>query len=147
MSILEKLKNDEINALKRGEQLKLNTLRFLKSAVHNEEIAAGKAATEETIINVIQRQIKQRQESIEGFKAGNRADLVEKETAELEILRSYLPEQISEEEIRSAVERAIKETSAASTADIGKVMGRLSTELKGKANMSLVSNIVREKLS
>ncbi len=94
MNILEKLKEDEIDALKRGEQLKLNTLRFLKSAVHNEEIAAGKAATEETVINVIQKQIKQRQESIEGFKAGARADLVDKETAELEILESYLPKRV-----------------------------------------------------
>jgi len=74
--------------------LKLNTLRFLKSAVHNEEIAAGKAATDETAVKIIQKQIKQCQESIEGFKAGNRADLVEKETAELEILKSYLPKRV-----------------------------------------------------
>lgn len=94
MSILEKIKKDEIEALKKGEQLKLNTLRFLKSAIHNEEIAAGKEADDQIVISTIQKQIKQREESIEGFKKGNREDLVEKETAEAEILKSYLPKRV-----------------------------------------------------
>jgi uncharacterized protein YqeY len=145
----ELIKQDLIKALKDKEELKLSTLRLLTAAIKNFEIekgGAGYSASDEEVLSVVQKQVKQRQDSIEQFKAGNRPELVEKEQKELTILQSYLPEQMGEEEIKSIVEKAISDIGASGAADIGKVMGMLSGQLKGKADMSLVSKLVREKL-
>jgi len=130
--------------------LKLSVLRMLKSAITYYEIqkgGAGYEATDEDVLSVIQKEAKQRRDSIEEFKKANRQELVEKETKEFEILQSYLPEQMSEEKIKTLVENAIKQTNAKSMSDIGKVMGILMPQAKGKADGSLVSKIVRENLN
>lgn len=130
--------------------LKLSVLRMLKSAITYYEIqkgGAGYEATDEDVLSVIQKESKQRRDSIEEFKKANRQELVEKETKEFEILQSYLPEQMSEEKIKTLVENAIKQTNAKSMSDIGKVMGILMPQAKGKADGSLVSKIVRENLN
>jgi len=132
--------------MKARDEVKVSTLRFLISAIHNAKIDKGQDLTDEDIVGVIQKQIKQRKESIEGFEQGGRADLVEKEKKELAILQEYLPEQLTDAEIKYLVEKTIKETSASTPSDMGKVMGKLSQELKGKADMSEVSSIVRQKL-
>lgn len=130
-------------------ELKTSVLRLLLSAVNYYEIqkgGAGYEATDEDVAAVIQKEVKQRRESIEQFKAGGRQDLVDKETKELEILQSYLPEQMSEDEIRTLVKQTIQKTGATSISDMGKVMGALMPKVKGKADGSLVSRIVKEEL-
>jgi uncharacterized protein YqeY len=148
--MLEKIQKDLVGAQKAKDELKVSTLRLLIGAIKNFAIAKESASyspSDEEIVSVIQKEIKQRKESIESYKAGNRQELADKESKELEILQKYLPEQMSEEEIRKLIEAAISETGAASMQDMGKVMGVLSPKLKGKADMSVVSSIVKEKLS
>lgn len=132
------------------DELKTSVLRLLLSAINYYEIqkgGAGYEATDEDVMAVTKKEVKQRRESIEQFKAGGRQDLVDKETKELEILQSYLPEKMSEEEIKTLVKQVITETGATSMADMGKVMGLFMPKVKGKADGSLVSKIVKEFLS
>lgn len=147
MNLKEKFATDLEESLKAKEEIKVSTIRFLMSAIHNSEIEKGKDLVDEDIVLVIQKQVKQRKESIEGFEKGNRLDLVGKEKREMGILQEYLPEQISSSELELMVDKSIKETSSFSQKDIGKVMGVLSPQLKGKADMGLVSSMVRKKLS
>jgi|SRR3989344_1782085 len=146
MPIKERLQSDLKEALRLRDETKVSTIRFLLAATHNLQIEQGKLS-EEDIISVIQKQIKQRKESIAAFKQGGRDELVQKETREMEILQEYLPEQVSDAEIEILVDKTIKDTSASSLNDMGKVMGILSAQLKGKADMSTVSGLVRKKLS
>lgn len=149
MNLKEKLQADLVEAQKAKDELKVSTLRMLSAAIKNYEIekgGAGFSASEEDVTSVIQKQVKQRRDSIESYKAGGRAELADKEAAELEILQAYLPAQMSEENIEKLVETSIKETGASSQADIGKVMGKLSN-LRGKADMSMVSSMVKKKLT
>src|SRR3989344_2716080 len=146
MNMLEKIQADLRESMKAKDEVKVSTLRFLISAIHNAKIEKGQDLTDEDIVGVIQKQIKQRKESIEGFEQGGRADLVEKEKKELAILQEYLPAQLSSSEIEEIIDIVVKELSASTPSDMGKVMGKLSQELKGKADMSEVSSIVRQKL-
>lgn len=130
-------------------ELKTSVLRLLLSAINYYEIqkgGAGYEATEEDVLAVLQSEAKKRRESIEQFKAGNRQDLVDKETKELEILQTYLPAQMGEEEIRTLVKEAISQTGVTSMADMGRVMGALMPKVKGRADGGLVSRLVREAL-
>lgn len=129
---------------------KTSVLRMLLSALNYYEInkgGAGYEATDEDVVSVIQKEVKQRRDSIKQFKNAGRQDLVEKETKELEILQKYLPQQMGEEEIRKLVKEAIAQTQASSLQDMGKVMGALMPKVKGKADGSLVSKIVKEELN
>ena len=146
MSLQEKLQADLKDALRSKDEMKLSTLRFLMASIHNLKIEKGKLDNED-IVTTIQKQIKQRKESIEGFQQGGRDELVKKEKTEMEILQTYLPEQLSSAEVENIVDSAIKETSASSPQDMGKVMGILSSKLKGKADMGVVSGVVSKKLS
>ncbi len=141
------------DALKRAmlerDAVKTSVLRMLVSAVQYYEIQKGGAnyeATTEDILTVIQREVKQHRDSIEQFKNASREDLVSKETKELEILTAYLPKQMSEEEVRSLVVEAIKQTGSLTSSDMGKVMGALMPKVKGKADGGMVSKLVREQL-
>jgi uncharacterized protein YqeY len=148
--MIDKIKKDLQEAQKARDELKISTLRFLLAAIKNLEIekgGAGYKASDEDILSAINKQVKQRKESIGQFKEGGRKDLAEKESQELKILESYLPEQMSEEDIRKKVDEKIQEIGATSITDMGKVMGAVSTKVKGRADMSLVSSIVRERLS
>ena len=147
MNLKEKFTTDLKESMKSKDEVKVSTIRFLMSAIHNVEIEKGKDMVDEDIVTIIQKQVKQRRESIEGFEKGNRPELVEKEKREMEILQEYLPEQISSSDIELMVDKAINDTSSSEQKDIGKVMGKLSGDLKGKADMGLVSKLVREKLS
>lgn len=132
------------------EEIKKSVLRMLLSAINYYEIqkgGAGYEANEEDVMTVIQREVKQRKDSIEQFTAGNRKDLADKEVEELKLLEVYLPEQMGEEEITKLVEEAIAQTGASTPADMGKVMGALIPKTKGKADGGIVSKIVKEKLS
>jgi len=146
----EKIKANITEAMKAKDELKVSALRMLSAAIKNYEIekgGAGYAATDEDVVSVVQKQVKQRKDSIEAFKSAGRDEMAEKESKELEILQGYLPAQMGEAEVKEIVAKKIVEAGATSIADIGKVMGALSLELKGKADMNLVSKLVREKLS
>lgn len=145
-----KIQEDLQAAMIAKDELRLSTIRMLKSAIQYHEIqkgGAGYEATDDDVIEVIGREIKKRNEAIELYRKGGRDELAQKEEKELEILKAYLPEQMSEDEIRNIVKQAIAETGASSIQEMGKVMGVLMPKVKGKADATLVSNFVREKLS
>ena len=146
----DKIQEDLKAAIMAKETAKLSAIRMLKSAIQYYEIqkgGAGYEATDEDVIDVIGREIKKRKESIELYKQGGREDSAASEQKEVEVLERYLPEQMSEDEVRSLVQDAIKQTGAASMQDMGKVMGALMPKVKGKADSTLVSNLVREALT
>jgi len=146
----QQLQEELRQAMLTKDVLKTSVLRLLKSSITYYEIqkgGAGYKAIDEDVLSVIQKEAKQRRDSIEEFKKANRRELVDKETKELEILRTYLPEQMTEEEIKNLVKEAVNQTGAKSMQDMGKVMGLLMPKVKGKADGGLVSKIVKESLS
>ena len=146
MSLKEKLDQDLKAAMRAAEEIKLSVIRGLKTSVMNAEISKKKELLDEDILSLIQTAVKQRKESIEQFKAGNRADLADREEAEKKILESYLPEQMSADDVRKLIEKVIAETGATSAKNIGAVMGKLMPLVKGKADGGMVNQIVRELL-
>jgi uncharacterized protein len=147
MSLLKRIDEDLIKALKAGEKLRATVLRGLKSDIKYRQIDKQGEMTDEDIIGVLSTAAKKRKESIDQFRSGNRIDLVDKETAELAIITAYLPEQLSETRIRELISEAIKETGADSPAKAGLVMKSLMPKVKGKADGKLVSKLVSEMLS
>lgn len=146
----DKIQEDLKAAMRARSEAKLSAIRMLKSALQYYEIqkgGAGYTATDEDVIDVIGKEIKKRKESIELYEKGGRQELADKEKVEVEVLQAYLPEQISEDEVRTLVEEAIKQTGASSMQDMGKVMSTLMPEVKGKADAGLVSQLVKQKLS
>jgi|SRR3989337_2734697 len=148
MSTFDKIKSDLTEALKAGDTARALSLRYLLAEIHNAEIAKGKDAvlTEEEMAAVLQKQAKQRHESIEAYQKGGREDLVGKEHRELEMIKGYLPEQMGEDQIRELARVAIQESGAAGITDMGKVMGALMPKVQGQADGSVVSKVVRELL-
>ena len=124
-----------------------DTLRMFVAEVQKYEIDSKEPADDSKVVQMINKLIKQRMDSIDQFDAGGRSDLAEKERDEVSVLSKYKPKQLTEEEIVSIVEKAINETQANSMQDIGKVMGILKSSIAGKADMGIVSKIVKDKLS
>ena len=143
----ERIQNDIKEALKAGEEIKVGTLRMVLAFFINKEKEKGEAISDEEAMNVLQTEAKKRRESIEAFEKGGRPELAEKEKEELEILKTYLPEQLSAKEIQDFVTQAIEKTGATSMQDIGKVMGVLMPQVKGKADGNLVNTIVKKQLA
>lgn len=148
---LEKINNDFKTALKSGDSEKVGVLRMIIAAIHNKEIEKrGKGQESELIddevMDVVVKEAKKRKESIDVYKQGNREDLAQKELKELEIIQTYLPKQLSEQELEKIIDEAIKTTGASTVKDLGKVMGLVSKETKGSADSGLISNIVKKKL-
>ncbi len=165
MSLKEKIREDINKNLKERKELEVLTLRQLSAAILNKEkekrykiskekpeeikeeaLEKESQLTDDEVIDVISSEIKKRKESIELFQKGERQDLVEKETKEKEILQNYLPEQLSEEEIKKIAKEAIEKVDAKEMKDMGKVMQELMPKVKGKAAGSLVGKIVKELL-
>ncbi|MBU2545149.1 GatB/YqeY domain-containing protein [Patescibacteria group bacterium] len=143
---------EELNvAIKGNDEIARSTLRMLLAVMINKEkeknYKEDRSLTEEERIDIIFSEAKKRREAIIEYEKGNRQDLADKEKAELEVLQKYLPEQLSEEEVKDLVIQAVKETGAETMQDIGKVMGSLMPKVKGKADGSLVSKIVKELLN
>lgn len=147
MSLLEQLNQDMKEALKNKEKVKLSVIRMLKAALKNEEIKLQRTLTEEDVLTVLSREMKQRKESLEEFTKAGREDLVQQLEEEIEILKTYMPEQLSEEELKELISQTIAETGASSMADMGKVMGAIMPKVRGKADGALVNRLVREMLS
>ncbi|OGH19286.1 MAG: glutamyl-tRNA amidotransferase [Candidatus Levybacteria bacterium RIFCSPHIGHO2_01_FULL_40_15b] len=146
----DKIQEDLKQAMKARDELRLSVIRMLKSAIQYHEIqkgGAGYEATDEDVIEVIGREVKKRNEAIELYKKGGREELAQKEEKELEILKTYLPEQMSEGEVRKLVEEEIARTGASGMQDMGKVMGSLMPKVKGHADATLVSTLVRKQLA
>lgn len=146
MSLLETITSDLLQAAKNNEPLVRDTLRGLKSSIKNSEIAKGHTLSDDEIVDVLAKEVKQRKESIDSFTNGGRPELAEKEQAEIDILTRYLPEQMGEDEVRAIIDEVLTTTGASTKQEMGKVMGALMPRLKGKADMSLVSQLVNEKL-
>ena len=127
--------------------LERDTLRMLLAEIKRYQIDEKTEATDEVVLTIINKMVKQRKDSIEQFTKGARDDLASKEKDQLEVIKQYLPEQLSEDKIREIVEAAVKSTQASSMQDMGKVMGAIKPELQGKADMGLVSQIVKSSLS
>jgi uncharacterized protein YqeY len=148
--LAERLQEDLKDAMRARDEQKLSIIRMLKSAIQYYEInkgGAGYTATDEDIIDVIGKEIKKRRESIELYDRGGRAELAAKEKSEIEVLQTYLPEQLTEEVVRTMVDEAISQSGATEMKDMGKVMGILNPQIKGKADGGFVSSLVREKLT
>ncbi len=146
----QQLRDELKQSMLAKDTTRTSVLRMLLSAINYYEIqkaGANYEANDEDVMTVIQREVKQHRDSIEQFTTGGRKDLAEKEEKELAILQKYMPEQMGEEEIKKLVADAITQTGASSPQDMGKVMGALMPKVKGKADGSLVSKIVKEELS
>ncbi|RMA97023.1 GatB/YqeY domain-containing protein [Hydrogenothermus marinus] len=147
MPILQDLQNEMKQALKSGDKERLSVIRMLVSEIKKFQIDSKKELTDEEIIQVLQRYAKQRKEAAKQYREAGREDLAQKEEKEYEIVSSFLPEQLTEEEIKKIVEETIKEVGASSIKDMGKVMQAVMPKVKGRADGSVVSKIVKEKLS
>jgi len=146
MSLKETLPVELKEALRAGDKMKLATLRLLLSAVNYAEIDQQKQLDDPGVHAVIAKMIKQRRESIEAFTSGNRPDLADKEKAELAILESYMPRQLSRDEIVAEAKKVIAEVGANKPQDMGKVMGKLTPMLRGKADGKEIAAVVTELL-
>ncbi len=144
MPLLQKLDDDLKVAMKASEGLKISVLRMAKAALKYRQIEKGEALSDEDILSVLSGLSKQRRESIEQFSKGGREDLAEKERQELSILQSYLPQQLTPEEIDRIIVEAIRESSAAGIKDMGKVMRLAIPRMKGAADGKVVSQRVKD---
>ena len=148
MGLREQLREDLKDAMRAQDATRRGTIRMLEAAIKNAEIEKrGKELEDPDILAILQRQLKQRRDSIEQFERGGRKDLADIERAEIEVIQSYLPDQLSEDDIEAAAKRIIGQTGATGPGDRGKVMGPLMQELRGKADGSAVNSIVSRLLS
>lgn len=151
MSLKENILSDLTRAMKERDTDTTRVLRSLKSRLLEREISERKGGeaelTDDQVIEVLMKAAKQRRESIEQFEKGGRDDLADREKKELEVIESYLPEMLSEEEVREIAREKIEELGAENMSDMGRVMGVLMEELKGQAEGALVSRVVKKELS
>jgi uncharacterized protein len=144
MTLKEKLLSDMKGAMKSKDALRLNTIRSVISAIKNQEIDLKKELQDEDILPLITREVKKRKEATVLFKEGGRLDLMEKEKQEHLVLQAYLPEQVSEEDLRKRIQEVIAETGAEGMKDFGKIMKVLVPEFKGKADNALIKDLAGE---
>ena len=144
--MIEKLEKDTIEAMKSQNKDKLTVLRMVKAALKQEQIDHKKEINDDLLIDVVNKQIKMRRDSITEFEKGGRQDLVDKTQQEIDTLMVYLPEQLSKEEVEKIIDEIFAEVQPTGPKDMGKVMGPAQAKLKGKADMKEVSTLIREKL-
>jgi uncharacterized protein YqeY len=147
MSLKDRLAEDLKQAMRQGDERRKSTIRLVRAAITNTEIERGEELGDDGVLAIIARQAKQRRESVTEFAKAGRRDLVDQEEEELQILLSYLPAQMSRDEIEVAAQQVIAEVGATSRAQMGEVMRRLMSQLKGKADGGLVNQVVREILA
>ena len=146
MSLLDSINQDLKSAMINKDVTVRDTIRMLLADIKRYEIDERAKADDAVISNLINRNVKQRRDSIEQFQKGGREDLVAREQEELEVILKYLPEQLSDDEIKDLVQNAITELSVESMKDMGKLMGYLKPQVEGKADMSIVSKLVKDLL-
>ncbi len=145
--MLEKFNSDIITAMKAKDAFRLSVLRMVKGALQLEKINNKKELTDELLIDVVGKQIKMRNDSINEFKKASRDDLVEKNEKEIEILKEYLPEQLSLEEVNKIIDEIFDKVKPSSMKDMGSIMKEVTPQVKGKFDMQEVSSIIKTKLS
>ena len=146
MSLSDRLEAAMRDAMRARDEQRTQTLRMAMAAAHNLKIERRRDLTDDEVVDVLTRQVKQRRESSEMYRAGGREDRAAAEEAEAVILAEFLPEQLGEAEVESLARAAIAETGASSPSDLGRVMGRLSPRTRGRADGRLVSDVVRRLL-
>ena len=147
MTLRERLREDTTAAMRSGDALRRDVLRMVQNAIYNADKAKHTTMSDDDIVGVITREVKTRRESVEAFRAGGREDLATKEEAEIAILRDYLPEAMSDEELQALVDEGVAATGASSARDLGKVMGWLSPKIRGRADGKVASGLVAQALA
>lgn len=147
MSTFEQIEKDFIEAFKAKDEIRKSLLAMIKSAIKNKEIEIQKPLEESDVIDVLTKEAKKRKESAIAYEQGGRPELAEQEKKEIEILNKYLPEQLSEDEVKRIVKETISEINASSMADMGKVIGAIVAKTKGQADGGIISKLVKEELS
>src|SRR6266852_1447337 len=140
--LTEKIRTDLTSAMKAQEKDRLSTIRLLQSAIKNEQINLGHELSDEEAMSVIRKSVKQRQDSVEQYTKGNRPELAAKEQAEIDVLKTYLPPELSDEELESGIREIIASTGARSKKEMGKVMKEATTRYKGRAEGKKIQEIV-----
>lgn len=147
MDLIDQLESDLAEAMKLRDEVKITTLRLLKSSLKNYQIDLGHDLTMQEALSVLQKEAKKHQDSINQYNDANRDDLAKEEQAELDVIEKYLPEQIPKDELEKIVDQAISELNATGPADMGKVIGKVRQETEGKADGSLIAELAKSKLS
>ena len=147
MSLKEQLKNDLKEAMKAKDNFKRDVIRLINSSIKQIEVDERRELSDEDIIKILQKSAKQRNDSITQYRDGGREDLAEKEANELKVIESYLPKQMEDSELESAIKTVISEVGASTMKDMGKVMGIASKKLAGKADGKRISEVVKKLLS
>ncbi len=142
-----KIIEDIKSAMKSQDKVALAVVRMLKSDIQMAELNKKSELTDDEIVSIVSKQIKMRKDSIKEFEKGNRNDLIEQSEQEIKILKKYLPEQLTEEEVTDIINNVFSKVNPTSSSDMGKIMGALTPLVKGKTDMVIVSKIVKEKLS
>jgi uncharacterized protein len=140
--LTEKIRTDLTSAMKAQEKDRLSTIRMLQSAIKNEQINLGHELSDEEAMSVIRKAVKQRQDSVEQYTKGNRPELAAKEQAEIDVLKTYLPPELSDDELESGIREIIASTGAQSKKDMGKVMKEATARFKGRADGKKIQEIV-----
>ena len=146
MSLREQISTDIKQSMRSKDSARLETLRLLKAAIQRREIDERVELSDSDVLSVIQKMIKQGHDAIRQFEKGNREDLVNKELAMVRILESYTPQPLEEEQLKKLIDEIIKDTKALSVKDMGQVMNQIKEKAAGRANMSVVSSLVKNKL-
>lgn len=147
MSLKEKINEDMKSAMRSKDVALLGTIRLIQAAIKQKEVDERILVDDNTVISIIEKMLKQRNDSIEAFKKANRTDLVDKEEFEVSVLKNYMPEQMNAEEVEKIIQEVIKKIGATSMKEMGPVMAQAKEILSGKANMAEVSKIIKAKLS
>jgi uncharacterized protein YqeY len=147
VTLRERLQDDTTAAMRSGDALRRDVLRMTQNSIYNIEKARKVTLSEDEILGVLTREVKTRSESVEAFRAGGREDLVAKEEAEIAILQDYLPQPLTEDELRGLVDEGVAATGASSARDLGKVMGWLSPRTRGRADGKVLSGLVAQTLA
>ncbi len=147
MSLKTRIRSDTNTALRAGEKLRVSTLRMLLAAIQQREVDGREVLSEDVLLGIVEKQIKQRREAATQYENGARAELAEKELAEAEILQCYLPEPLPDSDLQVLIEAAITSVSAASMKDMGKVMTAVREQAQGRVDMGKVSQLVKDRLS
>tara|TARA_B110000444_G_C18778164_1_gene566053 strand:+ start:629 stop:1075 length:447 start_codon:yes stop_codon:yes gene_type:complete len=147
MSLKEKINEDMKSAMRSKNSALLGTIRLIQAAIKQKEVDDRIVLDNSSIVTIIEKMLKQRNDSIEAFKKANRTDLVDKEEFEVTVLKAYMPEQLDHAEVEQIIQDIIKKTGATSMKEMGSVMAQAKEMLSGKANMAEVSKIIKAKLS
>lgn len=143
MTLIEQLEQDTVTAMKARDQMRLDTLRMLRAALKNEQIAIGHELAEAEVLKILNRQIKQRREAADHYRVGGRTEAALKEETEARLIKTYLPAKLSDEELLAIITEVVQTIGASGSADFGKIMGPVMTKIAGRADGDRVAKLVK----